>query len=82
MRHPDGKILVRYQNRFRDLGIGFLGAAESFDDRRKVGARIDEKIVRAVVGECAQKSFGGDRWPLSRRCRGHFRPSNVRFPRT
>ena len=63
---------MRYQNRFRHLGIRFFGAAESFDDRRKVGAWIDEEIVRAVVGECAQESFSGNRWPLSRRCRGHF----------
>src|SRR5262245_35621869 len=82
VRHPDRKIFVWYQNRFRDPGIGLLGAAKSFDDRWKVSAGIDEKIVRAVVSECAQERFGGDHRPLSRRCRGHFPPLDRPVPRT
>ena len=75
VRHGDRQVLVRHQNRLRHLGVGLLGAAEGFHDRRKVGAGIGEEIIDAVIGERAQERFGGDRRPLSRRCRGHaFRP--------
>ena len=76
VRHGDRQVLVRNQDRLRHLGIGLLGAAEGFHDRRKIGAGIAEEIIDAVVGERAQERFGGDRWPLAPgRCERHaFRP--------
>ena len=71
MRHGDREVLVRHQNGLWHLGVRFLGAAEGFHDGGKVRAGIGEEIVNAVVGKRAQKGFGGDRWPLSRRCRRH-----------
>ncbi len=72
MRHADREVFVRDEHGPRDLGIGLFGAAEGFHDRRKVGAGIGEEILDAVIGQCAQECFGGNRWPLSRRCCGHF----------
>ena len=71
VRHGDGEIFVRHQDRLRHLGIGFLGAAEGFHDRREIGARVAEEIIDAVIGERAQEGLGGDRRPLSGRC-GHL----------
>ena len=79
VRHGDREILVRHQHRLRHLGVGLLGAAEGFDDRREVGAGIGEEIIDAVVGERAQERLGGDCRPLSGRCRRHaLRPWVVR----
>ena len=79
VRHADREIFVRHQHRLRHLGVGFFGAAEGFDDRRKIGARIAEKIIDAVIGERAQEGLGGDRRPLApARCQGHvFRPCDA-----
>ncbi len=75
VRHGDREVFVRHQNRLRHLGVGLLGAAEGFDNRRKIRAGIAEEVVNAVIGERAQEGLGGNRRPLSGRC-GHcaFRP--------
>ena len=72
VRHGDREVLMRHQNGLGHLGVGLLGAAEGFDDRREIGARIAEEIIGAVIGERAQEGFGGDRLPLAPgRCGGH-----------
>ncbi len=76
VRHADRQVLVRNQDRLRHLGIGLLGPAERFHDRRKIGAGIAEEVVDAVVSERAQECLGGDCRSLAPACRnGHaFRP--------
>ena len=79
VRHGHRQIFMRYQHRHRHFGVGLLGAAEGFDDRRKVCTGIGEQIIGAVIGERAQEGLGGDRGPGSWcRCRGHvFRPRTI-----
>ena len=71
MRHGDREIFMRHQNGSGYLGVGLLGAAEGFHDRREIGAGIGEEIIDAVVGERAQEALRGDHWPLCGRC-GHL----------
>ena len=60
MRHGDREVLVRHQYRSRHLGVRVAGPAEGFDDRRKVGARIGEEEIDAMLGERPQEDLAGN----------------------
>jgi hypothetical protein len=47
------------------------GPAEGSDHPREVGAWIAEETVDAVADQRAQKSFGGNRRPVTESSRGH-----------
>jgi hypothetical protein len=73
VRHRDRKVLVRHQHRARQLCIASAAARKRLDDRRKIGARIGEEIIDAMLGERAQKHLPGDRFALDAAL--HVRPN-------
>jgi hypothetical protein len=74
MSHGDSQVLMWYGNwRWHRL-VGFLGPAETFDDRWKTRARVAEQVIDAVRSQTGKERFGsGDR---VRGCLGHDRGSS------
>ena len=64
VRHADGGVLVRHHHWRRHRAIAARGARECLDDRREVGAGIDEQVVDAVRGQRLQIILGGDAYGL------------------
>ncbi len=56
--HTHGEVLVRRDERGREIESRLLESRVRFDDRREVGAGIDEKILRAVALELREERFG------------------------
>jgi len=59
MRHRHRRVLVRHHDRPRHRPVAALGARERLDQRREIGAGIDEQIVDPVRGKSIQLILGG-----------------------
>jgi hypothetical protein len=51
VRHRDGEIFVRCQDRARNGNPGLRGLRIGFYQRRKIGPRIAEQIVDPAIGQ-------------------------------
>ncbi len=81
VRHGHRQILVRHQHRFRNFGVGFLGAVERLHDRREIGAGIGRRNNRcrdrrARAGRLRRRSAA----LAPSRCDGHVVSSLMRAP--
>jgi hypothetical protein len=61
MRHGDREILVRHQDRPRQFCVARPAAGKCLDDGRKIGPRIGEEEVDAVLGKRSQEDIGRNR---------------------
>ena len=75
MRHADGGVLVRDDQRLRYRAVGPRGAGECLDDGGEIGAGVDEQVVDALCGERIEVILGGDAG-----MRGHGGPVTSVWP--
>src|SRR5581483_344835 len=59
VRHADGDVLVRHDERTRDARAALGAAREAFHDRGEIGARVREQVVDAVRAETLEIDFRG-----------------------